>query len=82
MRQDGGSKDFIGARNEYYATLRDNAMVSSGSCGWHIRRSRDSLNRDLFMVGGVVIVYSMLLIVFNLVVDALYTLLDRRIRLT
>ncbi len=40
------------------------------------------LNRDLFMVGGAVIVYSMLLIVFNLVVDALYTLLDRRIRLT
>jgi hypothetical protein len=25
--QDGGSKDFIGARNEYYATLRDNATV-------------------------------------------------------
>jgi ABC-type dipeptide/oligopeptide/nickel transport system permease component len=40
------------------------------------------LNRDLFMVGGAVIVYSMLLIVFNFVVDALYTLLDRRIRLT
>ena len=40
------------------------------------------LNRDLFMVGGTVIVYSSLLIVFNLVVDVLYTFLDRRIRLS
>jgi len=39
------------------------------------------LNRDLFMVGGTVIVYSSMLIVFNIVVDVLYTFLDRRIRL-
>ncbi|MBI4027045.1 MAG: ABC transporter permease subunit [Verrucomicrobia bacterium] len=40
------------------------------------------LNRDLFMVGGVVILYSTLLIVFNLAVDVLYPFLDRRIQLT
>ncbi len=39
------------------------------------------LNRDLFMVGGVILVYSVLLIAFNIVVDVLYALLDRRIRL-
>jgi oligopeptide transport system permease protein len=39
------------------------------------------LNRDLFMVGGTVLVYSFFLILFNLVVDILYFLLDRRIRL-
>lgn len=38
-------------------------------------------NRDMFLLGGVVIVYSTMLIVFNLVVDVLYTFLDRRIRL-
>jgi oligopeptide transport system permease protein len=38
-------------------------------------------NRDLFMVGGTVILYSSLLILFNILVDILYTLLDRRIKL-
>lgn len=38
------------------------------------------LNRDGFLLGGVVIVYCSLLIVFNLLVDASYALLDRRIR--
>lgn len=39
------------------------------------------LNRDGFLLGGVVIVYCTLLVVFNLIVDVLYTMLDRRIRL-
>jgi oligopeptide transport system permease protein len=39
------------------------------------------LNKDPFMVGGVVLVYSLLLVGFNLAVDLLYALLDRRIRL-
>lgn len=39
------------------------------------------LNRDGFLLGGVVIVYCALLVLFNLAVDVLYTLLDRRIRL-
>lgn len=39
------------------------------------------LNRDGFLLGGVVIVYCTMLVVFNLLVDVLYTLLDRRIRL-
>lgn len=38
------------------------------------------LNRDGFLLGGVVIVYCSLLIGFNLLVDASYALLDRRIR--
>lgn len=38
------------------------------------------LNRDVFLVGGAVIVYSTLLIAFNLAVDLAYPLLDRRIR--
>lgn len=38
------------------------------------------LNRDGFLLGGVVIVYCALLIIFNLLVDASYALLDRRIR--
>jgi ABC-type dipeptide/oligopeptide/nickel transport system permease component len=37
------------------------------------------LNRDGFLLAGVVIVYCTLLVVFNLVVDVLYGLLDRRI---
>ncbi len=40
------------------------------------------LNRDAFLVGGVVIVYSILLITFNIVADILYTFLDPRIKLT
>ncbi len=39
------------------------------------------LNRDGFLLGGVVIVYCALLVVMNLFVDILYTVLDRRIQL-
>jgi oligopeptide transport system permease protein len=39
------------------------------------------LNRDGFLLGGVVIVYCAMLVVFNLIVDLLYSVLDRRIRL-
>ena len=39
------------------------------------------LNRDGFLLAGVVIVYCSLLVLFNLVVDLLYGLLDRRISL-
>lgn len=39
------------------------------------------LNRDFFMVGGTVIIYSILLMTFNLIVDILYTIMDRRIKL-
>ncbi len=40
------------------------------------------LNRDLFVVGGTVIVYSVVLVSLNLLTDLFYMLLDRRIRLT
>lgn len=39
------------------------------------------LNRDGFLLGGVVIVYCTLLVLFNLFVDIAYSVLDRRIRL-
>ncbi len=39
------------------------------------------LNRDVFLLSGVVIVYCLLLVVLNLFVDVGYTLLDRRIKL-
>jgi oligopeptide transport system permease protein len=39
------------------------------------------LNRDGFLLGGVVIVYCALLVLLNLVVDIAYTALDRRISL-
>lgn len=39
------------------------------------------LNRDGFLLGGVVIVYCALLVFFNFLVDVAYTILDRRIRL-
>jgi oligopeptide transport system permease protein len=39
------------------------------------------LNRDGFLLAGVVIIYCTLLVVFNLVVDILYGFLDRRITL-
>jgi len=39
------------------------------------------LNRDGFLLGGVVIVYCALLMAFNLLVDVAYSALDRRIRL-
>jgi oligopeptide transport system permease protein len=38
-------------------------------------------NRDCFLLTGAVIVYSTLIIVFNFIVDVLYTLLDKRIKL-
>jgi len=38
------------------------------------------INRDGFLLGGMVIVYCVLLVAFNLFVDAAYSLLDRRIR--
>ena len=38
------------------------------------------LNRDGFLLGGMVIVYCVLLVLFNLFVDLAYGLLDRRIR--
>ncbi|MEI8388188.1 MAG: ABC transporter permease [Verrucomicrobiota bacterium] len=38
------------------------------------------LNRDGFLLGGMVIVYCVLLVLFNLAVDLGYGLLDRRIR--
>ncbi len=39
------------------------------------------LNRDGFLLGGVVIVYCAMLVIFNLIVDLLYSVLDRRIRI-
>ena len=39
------------------------------------------LNRDAFLLGGVVLVYSILLVGMNLLVDVAYTWLDPRIRL-
>ena len=39
------------------------------------------LAQDVFLLEGVVIVYCVLLVVLNLVVDIAYTWLDRRIRL-
>jgi oligopeptide transport system permease protein len=39
------------------------------------------LNRDVFLLGGVVIVYCALLVLMNLAVDFAYTLLDPRIQL-
>lgn len=38
-------------------------------------------NRDVFLLSGAVIVYCVLLVLFNLLVDVVYTLLDKRIRL-
>lgn len=38
-------------------------------------------NRDVFLLGGAVIVYCVLLVLFNLLVDVIYTLLDKRIQL-
>jgi oligopeptide transport system permease protein len=38
------------------------------------------LNRDGFLLGGVVVVYCVLLMLFNLLVDLSYRFLDRRIR--
>jgi oligopeptide transport system permease protein len=38
-------------------------------------------NRDPFILCGAVVVYCFLLIVFNFIVDLLYSVLDKRIRL-
>lgn len=38
------------------------------------------LNRDAFLLGGIVVVYCILLVIFNLIVDLIYPILDRRIR--
>jgi oligopeptide transport system permease protein len=38
-------------------------------------------NRDVFVLCGAVIVYCALLVLFNLLVDVIYTLLDKRIKL-
>jgi oligopeptide transport system permease protein len=38
-------------------------------------------NRDVFLLGGAVIVLCALLVLFNLIVDLLYTVLDKRVRL-
>lgn len=38
-------------------------------------------NRDAFLLGGIVMVYCTLLVIFNLIVDLVYPLLDKRIRL-
>ncbi len=39
------------------------------------------LNKDSFMVGGIVLVYTVLLVSFNIAVDVAYAFLDKRIRL-
>ena len=39
------------------------------------------LSRDVFLLGGAVIVLCAMLVLFNLIVDVLYTVLDKRIRL-
>jgi oligopeptide transport system permease protein len=41
---------------------------------------RAALNRDYTLVLGIVILYAVLIILFNLLVDILYGLLDPRIR--
>jgi oligopeptide transport system permease protein len=38
-------------------------------------------NRDVFLLGGAVIVLCAMLVLFNLIVDLLYTVLDKRIKL-
>ena len=38
-------------------------------------------NRDAFLLCGAVVIYCSLLIVFNFIVDLLYSVLDKRIRL-
>jgi len=40
------------------------------------------LNKDAFMIGGIVLIYSTLLIFFNLLVDITYFALDRRVKLS
>jgi ABC-type dipeptide/oligopeptide/nickel transport system permease component len=39
------------------------------------------INRDVFLLCGIIIVYCAMLVALNLVVDLAYTVLDRRIRL-
>ena len=40
-----------------------------------------ALNRDPFMTSGVVLVFSSFLILFNLLADILYFVVDRRVKL-
>ena len=40
-----------------------------------------ALNRDPFMTSGVVLVFSVFLILFNLLADILYFVVDRRVKL-
>jgi oligopeptide transport system permease protein len=39
-----------------------------------------AFNRDYFLVLGVIIVYSSLLVTLNLIVDVLYSVIDPRVR--
>ena len=39
-----------------------------------------AFNRDYFLVMGIVVLYSVLLLVLNLIVDVMYGLLDPRVR--
>ncbi len=39
------------------------------------------LNRDVFVVGGITLLYSALLICFNIIVDVTYGILDKRIKI-
>ena len=39
-----------------------------------------SINRDYTMVVGLVILYSVLLLILNLLVDVIYGLLDKRVK--
>ena len=41
----------------------------------------DASGRDPFLLTGAVIVYSALIVFFNFIVDVLYTVLDKRIKL-
>jgi oligopeptide transport system permease protein len=38
------------------------------------------INRDVFLLCGIIIVYCAMLVVLNLIVDVTYTFLDRRIK--
>jgi ABC-type dipeptide/oligopeptide/nickel transport system permease component len=40
------------------------------------------LNRDIFLIGGVVLTFSIILTLINILTDILYSIIDKRIRLT
>jgi oligopeptide transport system permease protein len=56
----------------------ESIFSSPGAGGFFVN---SVLNRDGFLLAGVVIVYCALLVLFNLVADILYGVLDRRIML-